>query len=531
MHFSLRTKIVLMCLLIALNLTLRYPTTPHEIGWDSFGVHVIANSVSEFGYAKWWLHPTSVIGWYPYSVVSAVPFILSGISQCTSVDTEKVILLYSLFLGIFCIFAAYMMAGVIWNDDIFKFLVATVFSGAQGIVTYTTWTANARTLFVILLPVLMYLLLNVRTFKVRCGILTSIILALLLVTHHYIYFTIPIVISFVVVVIVYKLGAHIKAIKLPENFANFAVFACFLFMFSIPFFTRTLAESDPGGMAGGRYAWIFFMIQSYVRYIGFLIVFVVSGYIYLVLKRNKQFEEWFLLLCLAGLAPFLYIITYMKWFIIFFVSLLAGIALTNIANVKLRTQKRKIPSLVVITILLLSISFTGYFQYLHFLNDPRPNKRYTEESTYLSALWCKDNIDKNKNMIAGTYVPCRFFAISGVSTLTGCCPTDLAYGFVDPDELEVEEVHSYTSPEYYMHDPYKAVNHSYSGWYVLTILHTDINKHASVAYRSIAEFNLSYYVESKVFGNVFARSVQQTKDCLYDNGKISVWNLDKGIEP
>ena len=94
-RFPARTKVILFSLLIMLGLIFRYPTTPHEIGWDSFTVHLMANSISEFGYAKWWLHPASVIGWYPYSSVSAVPFLLSGISpvsytHLTLPTTERV---------------------------------------------------------------------------------------------------------------------------------------------------------------------------------------------------------------------------------------------------------------------------------------------------------------------------------------------------------------------------------------------------------------------------------------------------------
>jgi hypothetical protein len=528
MQFSLRTKIILMCLLIALNLILRYPVYPHEIGWDSFAVHTMANSISEFGYAKWWIHPASIYGAYPYSTSpSAVPFVLSGISQCTSMDMEKVILLYSMILGIFSIFGAYLMAGIIWENDIFKFLVAMIFSTSQGMVTYSTWTANARTLFVIMLPLFIYLLLKTRTFKARFGILTSVILALLLVTHHYFYFTIPVVISFLIVAIFYTLGKHIRSIKIPENVANFAMLAGFLIIFSIPFFTRTLAEADPEAMAGGRYAWLFYMIEGYTRYIGFFITFVVSGYIYLVFKRNKRFEEWFLLFTLVGLAQFLYIITYMKWFIVPFISLLIGIALVNVAIAKTHTQKRKnVPSLILITILLLSISFTGYYQYIHFLNDPYPSKRYMEERTYIGALWTKDNIGRDKNMIAGSRIPHRLFAISEVPTLTGVGAADLAYGFVDPDKLEVKQIYSYMSVEYYMHDPYAAINHSYTGWYVSHILDSDINERMSWANRLIPKFNLSYYAENMDSSDKLSHSVPQTKDCLYDNGKIRIWELD-----
>ena len=538
MRFSLRTKVILFTLLIMLGLIFRFPTTPHEIGWDSFAVHLMANSISEFGYAKWWLHPASIMGSYPYSTSpSAVPFLLSGISQCAGMDMEKVILLYSMFLGIFSIFGAYLMAGVIWNNDIFKFLVAFVFSASQGIITFSTWTAHSRTLFVISLPLFIYLLLKTRAFKVRFSILTFIILMLLLTTHHYIYFTIPIIISYLILVTIYTSVKYIKSIRIPENIANIAMLASFLIIFSIPYFYRDIWLGDPevirtaleGVSSGSIYVWISdVMLPSYIRYIGFLIIFVVGGYISLVFKRNKRFEEWFFLASLAGLTPFLYIATYTKWFVSPFASLLIGTALTNIAIAGMRkkphVEKRKYAVSFVIILLLFSTIFSGYYQYLHFLNDPDPRTRYMEERTYVGGLWIKDNINKEKNMMAGGHIGTRIFSISEVPTLTDVGAADLAYGFVDPDKLEVKQIYSPLSVDFYFKDPYNLVNHTSITLYARRILGNDIN------YPPFSWFNLSYYVENKDIENTLARYIRQTQDNLYDNGKIRIWKLDRGRE-
>ena len=537
MHFPLRTKFILIGLLILLNIVLRLWIVPHEIGWDSFAVHSMANSVSEFGYAKWWIHPASITGSYPYSTSpSAVPFLLSGISQCTSMDMESVILLYSMVLGFFCIFGAYLMAEVIWNNDIFKFLVALVFSISQGIITFSTWTATARTLFVIALPLFIYLLLKTRKFKVRFGILTFIILMLFFATHHYIYFIIPIIISYLIIGMFYKAGKYIKSIRIPENFANFAMLAGFLIMFSIPYFYRDIWWADPEGgrvapeVGSSIYTWISnVMLEGYVRYIGILIIFVVGGYMYLLFKRNKSFEEWFLLLALVGLALFLYIPTYMKWFVASFASLLIGISLTNVAiagmKKKTHTGKRKYVASFIVILLLLSVSFSGYYQFLHFLNDPSPYQRHMEERTYIGALWIKDNIDTNKNMIAEGHITHRVFSISEVPTLTGIGATDLAYGFVDSKKLEVKRVHSPLSVGFYFGDPYKVINKSLTAGVLDEILNNDINDRGNWGIQSIPAFNLSYYVENKDFDNIFTRSVRQAKDNLYNNGKICIWYL------
>ncbi|MCK4735097.1 MAG: hypothetical protein KAT65_21775 [Methanophagales archaeon] len=532
MKLSRKAMIELFALVISLNIILRFTFVPHEVGWDNFAIHAMATSISAFGYANWWIHPASVLGSYPYSTSpSATPFLLSGISQCTGVNIDLVILLFDIFLGLFCIFAVYIMAGAIWDNDIFKFIAAFVFSTSQGIVTYTTWTAPARTLFVIFVPFFVYLLLRTRTFKVRFSMVTFIILALLLVTHHYVYFAIPIIISYLILTIFYKFGDYIKSVRMPEKIANIGILASFFIMFSINFFTRTIMEKDPHGV-GSRYEFISsYMVENYTRYIGILIIFIIGGYIYLTLKKRKKFEEWFLVLTLAILAPLLYMPTYMKWYLPAFACLFIGIALVNIDIAETRRRKakkgKKGMHVLLITLLLLSIIFTGYYQYLHFLNVPDPHKRYMEERTYVGGLWIKDNVDKPVVAIAEDHITLRVFSTSEVPTLTGVGAADLAYGFVDPKKLEVKQVHSPFSLKFYFYEPYKTVNHTLTSTFVGKFSGSDINAvPKNWVIRSMPRFNLSYYVENKDISNPFTRSVQQTKEKVYDNGKIRVWCLD-----
>src|SRR3972149_9511633 len=117
MKFSNRTNLSLFILLIILNIILRFQVVSNEIGVDSFLVHMMANSISEFGYAKWILHPSSFFGMYAYSEVSAVPFFLSGIFQSTGIEMRWMIFLYNIILGILSMLTVYLLAGVLTNDD------------------------------------------------------------------------------------------------------------------------------------------------------------------------------------------------------------------------------------------------------------------------------------------------------------------------------------------------------------------------------------------------------------------------------
>ena len=204
MYFSRRTKFMLIGLLAMLNIILRFQVVQNEIGWDSFVMHIMANSLTEYGYARWWLHPLSVFGLYPASYTSTLHFLLSGIEQTTGLEMRWVIFLYCVFFGLVSMFTAYLMAGEIIDDDLFKFLVAFGFSTSPAVVGYTTWTIAARNLLVVLAPLLVYLLLKCRT-SIRYVPLTVLFAIFLFATHHLFYFLIPAFFSVVILALAVKL--------------------------------------------------------------------------------------------------------------------------------------------------------------------------------------------------------------------------------------------------------------------------------------------------------------------------------------
>ena len=542
MRFSLRTKFILIGLLILLNIILRFQVVANEIGWDSFKMHIMANSLSEFGYARWFLSPLSVFGLFPASYTSTVQFLLSGISQCTGMEMRWVIFLYCVFIGLLSMFTAYLMAGEIIDNDLFKFLAAFGFSISPAVVGYTTWTIATRNLVVVLAPLLVYLLLKCRT-SIKYVPLTALLAIFLLATHHLSYFLIPAFFALIILSICFKLKKnfsfkkkpllkkyytfytmkkHIN-IKIPEKIAAFVPMsglipfisiAGFLCMFSIPFFTGRFIEQS-------RYASIDI---NYVRYIGLLIIFAIGGLAYLIFKHNKGFGEWFLLLTIILVTTFIYQQTYMKWFLPIFVIPLAGIGLMNI--VKLSEKRKNVLSLIVI-FLLLALSFSAYFQFIHFLPEPGVtviNERYVEESTYKTGRWMKDNIITGSAISNNDLFSTRIFAASETTHLfTSSTLVGFIYGFIDLNLSEFER-YPLTEEEFWF-TGYKGPGPAEATWsYVHRML------------TSPQELNITYLVEDrKCEGNVHWHHgtypskflpLAYEKDCIYDCGNINIWSLD-----
>ncbi len=512
MKLSKKAKIELFSLLITLNVILRFQVVPNEIFPDSFLMHIMVNSLNEFGYAKWFLHPLSIIGLYPASYSSSMQFLLSAISQTTGLEMRWVIFLYCVFIGLLSMFTAYSMAGAIINDDLFKFLVAFAFSTSPGVLAYTTWTIPTRGLFVVLAPLLIYLLLKCRL-STKYIPLTFILVTLLFATHHLFYFLIPSFLIFLILIVCFKLGNKIEVIskKRTHKLTPFIPVCGFLCMYSIPFFTGHFIEG------GSRYAPVW---EGHIRYIGVLIIPAIGGLLYLIFKQIKTLEEWFMLLSGISLITFIYIPTYLKWFLPIFVIPLSCVGLVNIMKLKGRRSL-----FVVIAFLLLALCFSSYYQFIHFLPSPGMrgmHERYMEDSTYLTGRWMKYHLNGSAISNDATLGK-RIFAASETShVLTGSTISDFIYGFIN---LNLSEFKRYpiTSEEFWF-DGYK-------GPAVGEITWDYIHK-----FGRFQPFKLFYIIENKrCIGNVLwhhgiypsklLHFAYDNRNCIYDCERIYIWDI------
>ena len=506
MIFSMRKKIILFLFLISLNVLLRFQVVSHEIGYDSFLIHVMANSLSEFGSAKWLLHPLSLIGYYPLSEASSVQFLISGIFQTSKMEMDPVIFIYCVLIGIISGFNAYLFAGALVRDDLFKYLTAFGLSTSAGMLDLTTWTMGMRGLLVLMAPLMGYLLLKSRT-SIKYVALTLVLSIFLFATHRMFAYLIPIYASFILTLMLFKLKFYFHNFKVPMDFVPFITIAGFFAMFSIPFFYGKFTEMS-------RYAPFY---ESYVRYLGIFVLFAISGAVYLIFKREKTFEEWFIVLSLMFLTAFIYQQTYFKHFIQIIAIPVACIGLINITKL---VNKRKMISYLLIIFVIVSVSFVGYYQFLH---DYR-YIRCIEDTSYHTGTWMKvhtDGIGISNNWILGV----RLLSVSESTRLiTPFSTINNIYGFVDLNSLEFV-IYPVTSEEFWYNAGEIKNDPGESLWYN-ALMNTGSTK-----------YNISYVVEdAKAHGVVLwhhsnkppSKLLQFAYDegnSIYTNGKILIWDI------
>jgi len=520
--FSKQTKCILLILLVLLNLSMRVPSTPHEIGVDSFTNHIIANSISEFGHLKTLINPLSIFGLYPYSYGSAVHFFLSGISQTATVEMEMATLLFCVICGIFSIFASYLLAGILWENDLFRFIVPFSYSTSPAILQITTWDPSTRGLFVVLLPFFIFLLLKVHENKFKYILLTSIIIILLATTHKLFFTTFPFIISLVFVSMINKINIIYSKNKLlniiysKNKLLNISYLIMLLVFFFMPFYTGFLIK-------WGRYDQLKEIISNNVRYIGIPLIISISGFVYILLKDKKNIKECFFLISLLLLSPFFWELVYGHFITPVFVVILFGISLNNIYQAN---SRKKYASYLIILILLSSIGFSDFFQ--HYRLKKSNTNWYLGEETYISGLWIRDNINRNNLIVSNDHLELRkIFSVSEVpSLLEEADDVLLIYGIFNVTKLDIIS-NSPLTKYFYKDGPFvlNMTDQKEIGWYGNFLQGYDID--SDWGKEIISKFGIDYAVINNNIGdNEFTRSVNNKKDRIYDCGKIIISPLN-----
>jgi hypothetical protein len=218
---------------------------------------------------------------------------------------------------------------------------------------------------------------------------------------------------------------------------------------------------------------------------------------------------------------------YAKWFILIFASILAGIGFINLINIRL-FYKNSI--YVLIFFLIISVSFSGYFQILH---ERKSDIASISDSEYMTSIWIKQysNAFISNSRIDGW----KIAAISNNHFLTGSSTADQAYGFIDVRDYNLTK-RPISSEEYWLDSPYVITQ---SDYYWQMIMERDIKE--SLNKRLIKKFNITMFMQSTKLGNSwlsshgyrsspFVSSISNNQNRIYDSGNLYIWDIKDNIK-
>lgn len=184
--FTRRTAILLLAVLVLLSIAVRYPLVEHERNQtDSYFIHLLSQSISTDGYAKWAVHPLSYLGYYPFSYPSGVPFIVAELSAMTGLSVEVTILLLGTMIGVLFCLGMFLLARQFLRRPEHA-LLAVFFSilGARFVDT-SYWDGSARAPMVALVVLVVFVLFRAASTRQRLLLAVALFLGVgCFATHH-----------------------------------------------------------------------------------------------------------------------------------------------------------------------------------------------------------------------------------------------------------------------------------------------------------------------------------------------------------
>ena len=538
MKFRRSAKIVLLIELIILNLILRFPITFHEEGVDSFTIHLLANSISNYGYAKWIIHPASIIGLYPLSYPSGCPILLSGVSQCSGINMEfTIFVVATIMFGTLGIFSAYLLAKELFGSDLVAFLCAFIFSISPLFISYTHWNVTARGMFITFLPLFIWGLVKfANSLKLRYTIPIFLFL-LLLITTHRIFVLIPLVlVVFAFGILDVKFGIHGRPINAPYVTKLFVLLFLFLCLFVIQFTGKGLQEPSSEYSVSSLFQGsspIVMLLNIGVNYatgISPLLIFIPVGLAALFRKGAKEAgAERFLLLALLLITLIITNRQYGRTFSLIFISLLIAYSLFMIIE-KIERQKKIVCSFLIL-VLLVATAFSAWIPMYRGSSSGSSNVPFCmAEYTCNLGLFMGNHTANNVKTISNDErIGLRVSAVSGTSYNFPAGFALLMCDIVSKEQLRVEQVtmaQLIVNPEtlWRLHD------WSEPGFYYTARHRTALERYPNGEYeKSIFKiYGFKYLIEregSRSYRSLVERTRKKAYK-TYDNGFEKLWYFD-----
>jgi len=327
---SKKKILIILSLIILLNIIIRIPITPHEIGLDSFYNHWMIGSIIENEKALWVIHPTSLFGFYPYSYPSFVIYFTSILTTMLSISIEHTVLILCFILGVLGVLFSYLFVKELTNNDWTTILSSFLFSLSPLFLSFTQWTNSTRHLALTMMPLFLFCLVRFENKKEYRYLLLSFLIFIVGVMSHRVFWVIGVfsMLSYICVKGYYflrrlKILNHNKLfwiiiifllISIILQFSNIEFFTTNIYPYSDGFFFKI----DPSLRYNidAKPILAFNFIVDYVSSIGLILIISGMGFILLLKKlreKESSFNELFIIILITSTFFLLTFGTYIRF--------------------------------------------------------------------------------------------------------------------------------------------------------------------------------------------------------------------------
>lgn len=313
--------------------------------------------------------------------------------------------------------------------------------------------------------------------------------------------------------------------------------------FGASFYAPDLTEFYATEFLSGDQPWIVFanFVINYTTAVSPLFLLVFVGFIALLFKKHKTFNEWFLIFIFIGFSSVLLDKRYVRMFITPILTIYIAYAITSIFNFIRKDcvlhKTRKVISYLFIFFVIFIMAVGIFIPYARTTLVEDANQSsfefvewYWQTGQYLRSLDCNCSTVTTQELTAGVII----FASSGIPG-----GSHNIYYFVDrnkivPDARTFEDIKDrlqagskienlWTLPDWIFEGTYYIGRHA--RYLFNNKFYDEINKII------IEDYNEKFYIHDKnLETNDFLDSIVPVKNIIYDNPKAIVYQLDRGRE-
>ncbi|HLF07250.1 MAG TPA: hypothetical protein VI893_08785 [Thermoplasmata archaeon] len=390
---------LLLLTILLVVVALRFPTTPHPLGGDTYLILQMAEILSQDGAGSWQLSPISYFGFYPYSYPTGYPAVVSAMGQMTGLTAEIVVYITALVVGLLSSLGAFVLCHRYTDDPKASLLAALIYGTIPVVIAFSNWQISARGPFLAILPFFLLALVA------RVGLLKKLLLIGLLLfaamsVHRMAVMLVPVLLIYVSLRARPRLGAlalRLMGFERRRWLVTAVALSAVVFGFAIPFLPDPPAPFDnhwwldteaggalPDNVPGGGPSLLVVYVAG--RW-GISLLFGVLGLLAGALKEHKTPLDWLMLGMVVILAPFLPVASYSYETLTVVATLLTAVFLVRaLSSRNSRLRLRVVVTSILIAGMIAFSSFTVFYRTGNY--DPITNFRnYVTDDEYSSSLY------------------------------------------------------------------------------------------------------------------------------------------------
>ncbi|GIU70306.1 MAG: hypothetical protein KatS3mg002_1542 [Candidatus Woesearchaeota archaeon] len=332
--------VLLFILLLRSDLNNTYPK-----GVDTYDLSYLSKSIKENHYIVWNINLPTVLGLTSFSYPPGGIIFLAEVSELTNLGIIESIILWNYFFIITCGLTFFLITKKIFKNNVVAIISTIVYLSSKFFIGYSQSYTSRNILHLLFLSILLLLLEKIDMKKI---IIIMLLLIISIITHR----AVILILLFLIIFIISK---FLNKFYKNNNYQNLCIIilTVLTFLSMIHFFGHvkigTESTKIPFNIGITYIDNIISILYTISMHFGILIILLPVGYYFLVIKKEKTFEDFFILISWIILSGLLVETIYAFYFIVPII-----VITISYYTIKIQSLNNKIKYQIILALIILA---------------------------------------------------------------------------------------------------------------------------------------------------------------------------------